>query len=213
MSTLLLMDRHKLHTIQDDIESFIHIVLYHGLRYLKHSQPDLAASILREVFDYETLDPRGGATGGKMKLLMFSTREPLGLDFHFLDHQPLTEWLDSTLDAVKEWIEYSRGQAKRKSSAPSVQLQLRDHGCVSKIFEKHLSASEWPSNDKAMDALQRKGTAQTKSDKRRRDDFDEGEGDSEESVRSSRVSKRSKKNIYQPAYQSSLRHSTTDGSA
>lgn len=42
----------KIHDVQDDMESFFHVALYHGLRYMSHNlDPTELSFVMAHVFD------------------------------------------------------------------------------------------------------------------------------------------------------------------
>jgi len=62
MSILLLEMPNKLQDLQDDLESFIYVVLYHVLWYMIHNKVDNVSPIIERVFnDYTNGTIQGGA--------------------------------------------------------------------------------------------------------------------------------------------------------
>ncbi|KAG5634110.1 hypothetical protein H0H81_003369 [Sphagnurus paluster] len=172
MSCLLLMDHHPVHTIQDDMESFVYVVLYHGLRYLSHNKPKKTLSIMRDIFDYEEYDVDGERTGGSHKKAMIRSFAILEEDFH-LDSKPLDQWLRKMFKMLREWIEFVTPTVEEvdifgdddKSDKPSVptptlsphlsktSVDLSDHTKMAEIFAKALDRGIWPENDAAVDSF------------------------------------------------------------
>ncbi|KAG6823643.1 hypothetical protein H0H87_000609, partial [Tephrocybe sp. NHM501043] len=103
MSSHLLLGTHTIHTIQDDMESFVYVVLYHGLRYLEHNSTWNVPDILNYIFDYERPDKDGMPRGGHHKANLFT--DPyitLGYAFKFYSG-PLNHWWKQMRLAVHEW--------------------------------------------------------------------------------------------------------------
>ncbi|KAG6842702.1 hypothetical protein H0H87_010959, partial [Tephrocybe sp. NHM501043] len=92
MSSFLLKGTHTVHTIQDDMESFVYVVLYHALRYLGHNASSPVPVILAKIFDSEELDNEGIARGGHNKKVLFNDpANILGYGFQF-HSEPLDIW-------------------------------------------------------------------------------------------------------------------------
>lgn len=176
MSIGLLRDRKKQHLPQDDFESFIYVMLYHGLRYLHHSKvgPGLRDTIA-SIFDDAIDNGDGTWSGGSGKVSV--TQEDkghLGDNFRF-DCDPISEWMQEALLAIGEWRTYStKRAASRKSSlipgrhvAPAIDLAtvvFRDHNDLKLLWKGALSMDGWPSNDAAKYQLEPKGTKRTHQD-------------------------------------------------
>ena len=80
------------------MESFVYVVLWLGLLYLKHNQEAELQWIFDEVFDDKQI-MRGN---GKHAMLM--GRAHLSPDFTFLRNEPLTTWINLALDGGKIWL-------------------------------------------------------------------------------------------------------------
>lgn len=157
-----------LHKIQDDMESFVNVVLYHGLRYLDHTNKPRVQWLLSKVFEeYQVDEFDGTITGGYSKAVIF--RAP---DFffrpklHFTNNRPLTIWLKSALPAIGQWHEYKNkiavkgtcwespkrlGRPVREMNESS--MVLRDHDYLCEVWEAALDNPNWPENDEANDNL------------------------------------------------------------
>jgi len=158
ISTLLLRKRGKCHWLQDDLESFVLLVLYHGLRYTRHNKITRLSYIMRQVFD-ESFEDDGFMLGGECKYSMFVAEAFIGEDLAFTDNPALTQWIQSALKAVKQWIIYAKSRlAERRdrpfhpSDGPTEELELRDHEQLAQAFDIALSQS-WPTTDEAVDNL------------------------------------------------------------
>ncbi|KAG6871965.1 hypothetical protein C0992_010030, partial [Termitomyces sp. T32_za158] len=167
MSSLLLAGHHTAHTIQDDMESFVLIVLYHALRYLPHNESESTAFIIDNVFNLQVRLPSGAYKGGDNRMALFLNRAYIGRDFK-LSSPPLQRWVEAAIKAVKEWIdaEFQLGQgiteleideeqadanqgvpalpATSEPPPPKNPSVLSTHDRLAKYFERCLQATDWP---------------------------------------------------------------------
>ncbi|KAG6825497.1 hypothetical protein H0H87_009403 [Tephrocybe sp. NHM501043] len=182
MSSHLLQGTHTIHTIQDDMESFIYVVLYHGLRYLEdngHWHSSVPA-ILDNIFDSEHLGPDGIMRGGQTKLFLFlHPQTVLGHRFQF-HSEPFDIWWNWVHPAVKQWHDHldlelsAKVKRKRTVTHPSAalvhlkplpsspsQLALNTHEHMDVIFKEQLDSS-WPVPERSPnDAAPFSGTPST----------------------------------------------------
>ncbi|KAF8062445.1 hypothetical protein FPV67DRAFT_1783297 [Lyophyllum atratum] len=189
MSCLLLLKKRTIHTIQDDMESFVYIVLYHGLRYFRHSRPHSTKGLLQDIFEYQKTEGDGTIMGGRSKRSMFlEGKTYLGHDFEF-ESKPLDRWNEAAFAAVQEWLEHVAPRAKGSkslltsmagnalppqttlaTSASAAHLHLRNHAAMANLFSHCLSSKDWPEpEDPPVDAFPpsgRKGEASQQSSKR-----------------------------------------------
>lgn len=107
MSVLLLENPDKLQDLQDDIESFVYVVLFHVLRYVNHTQVHKIHSIMEEIFDDCKLDDHGNFTGGRGKRSLLFDSGELGPDFAVVDNTPLQQWLLFAFEAAADWLSYA----------------------------------------------------------------------------------------------------------
>ncbi|TFK45228.1 hypothetical protein OE88DRAFT_1689281 [Heliocybe sulcata] len=70
MSAALLRNPKKVHQVADDLESFVHVLIYESLRYLRHNC-DSVKLVMRQYFDSYDYAPNGEASGGSEKLGAF----------------------------------------------------------------------------------------------------------------------------------------------
>ncbi|KAF8056960.1 hypothetical protein FPV67DRAFT_1430844 [Lyophyllum atratum] len=183
MSCLLLSKQHTIHTIQDDMESFVYIVLYHGLRYFRHNKPNSTKNHMRAIFESQLIEGDGTIVGGKSKRDMFEGKTFLGNGFE-LESRPLDLWKGAAFQAIKEWIEFVDpvvdrkvdqvaallGRAPPTSSTAPVRQLLQDHTSMANMFSRCLASKDWPDpKDPPVDALAptgRKGDSSQQSSKR-----------------------------------------------
>lgn len=106
MSASLLMDSKKLNTLQDDLESFFWLILFHILRYMRHNQPpENLEKTMSDIFDdSENIVPLGQeAQGGKSKFSLLMGDQPLGSDFAVTDNKALSSFFRHARDELTMW--------------------------------------------------------------------------------------------------------------
>lgn len=101
----------KQHVLQDDIESFVWVILFLVLCHTKHSIPlNKLQGIVEDVFDSYRLE-NGVHSGGRPKEhLCSSPFSFLGHGFQVIGNAPLTGLIHGLLSAVAEWHQYARSQ-------------------------------------------------------------------------------------------------------
>jgi hypothetical protein len=188
----------KLHVAQDDTESFVILVLYYGLRYLKHNVFDLKDIMLR-VFDDGNVGPDGYSRGGQGKESLFLRRRHIDTDFHFTENEPLTRWIHYAIDSVGEWQTYLNPPpsrfGRRQEATPMDQLQLRNHQQLIDVWNDVLAMPDWPPKDKTADQCPKTSAGSTVTSKRGNSNHD-GEDDEDEDVPKR---KKSRTNIVPPS--------------
>lgn len=87
MSAFLLENPEKIHRLQDDVESFFWVLLYHASRYLKNSIPvEKLDSMMKRIFDQvDPSFPGREDTGGMGKRNLISSLVPEA--YGFFSHQ------------------------------------------------------------------------------------------------------------------------------
>ena len=160
MSARLLALPHKVHEVQDDMESFIHVQMYHFLRYSQHTLSDSEApsgsnlkELMEDMYHSYTYTRKGFAKGGATKKNLFNGPDGvLGEGFTFTA-SPLTTWFESCAEAASEWLlTMERRWGSRKKPAAD-QLALRNHDALIEIWREALTHSDWPEGDKAIDQV------------------------------------------------------------
>ncbi|KAF8072153.1 hypothetical protein FPV67DRAFT_1748840 [Lyophyllum atratum] len=155
MSCLLLMDRHKPHTIQDDIESFVHLILYHSIRYLRHTKSHTVRALLSKIFDDVYQEDDGSQVGGISKKSLFRDKEKFKpfKNFQLMNNAPLNAWIYDALYTVDEWIKEVDSDGVKMEDSELANLRLYDHQYMAEQFASCLQQQGWPSGDKAVDYL------------------------------------------------------------
>ncbi|KAG6874747.1 hypothetical protein C0992_006736 [Termitomyces sp. T32_za158] len=152
MSCLLLSRHHDndTRTIQDDMESFIHVMLYFGLRYLKHNYARNVPVLLGRIFDDEDTDKNGLLVGGTGKKLFFTAwQKRLGMNFKFLS-SPFQRWFEWAVRAANQWIDHCELLAEVEvgtTEAAEPQLQFSDHSNMAQEFLECLNSKDWPTDE------------------------------------------------------------------
>ncbi|KAG6886816.1 hypothetical protein C0995_004313 [Termitomyces sp. Mi166 len=162
MSSLLLEKHHSIHMIQDDMESFIYVMLYFGLRYLEHNSRICVSDLLARIFDDKGPNQDGFAIGGMMKIGLFTSRTFLGTDFKF-SAEPFQAWWEWAFYAVRQWIKHSDPPSKRPLSelelsllgpqpepkrVAETDLLIYDHSKMAEAFFKCVTILEWPTDER-----------------------------------------------------------------
>ncbi|KAJ3504553.1 hypothetical protein NLJ89_g7876 [Agrocybe chaxingu] len=168
ISGRLLIDPFRLHTLQDDLESFFHLVLYYALRYLPHNLGLLNLKVLIDqlFLEYEWNEVIRQYVGGKGKFLMildgFSS-----LNVRFMDNKPLAKWLRDALGCLTEFYQYCINMASqitedqddeplpsdeslrvppsRLVPPPPATIRLHNHDHFVSLFKTALATPGWPS--------------------------------------------------------------------
>ncbi|KAG5640960.1 hypothetical protein DXG03_006534 [Asterophora parasitica] len=153
MSSLVLANRKKgtfkVHTIQDDMESFVHVLLYFCLRYFPHNKPVDTLQITDDIFRYSTMNANGVVAGGETKRSMFLNKGHIG--------PRLPQWLefaDPEPDMLAE-VESDPPLApmSKDTSNPPDDILLRNHDYLANLFQETLDLSGWPVEDVPFDCL------------------------------------------------------------
>jgi hypothetical protein len=203
----------------------VHIVLYHGIRYLPHNRSSSIKEILSSVFD-EARVIDGRILGGQGKEVMFNSRTHIG-DLEFETNGPLTSWVEYALLASKEWIDHVGPELRRHvkpefdfdeeteqsqliptAQTPPKPLRFKDHSGLERVWEKALALNAWPLADGAVDRLPQDSAPDlvANASTSKKHPRDENESDVPEGSSASRRS-RGERSIGSFAYSS-----TTDGS-
>ncbi|CAA7269054.1 unnamed protein product [Cyclocybe aegerita] len=122
MSGLLLVNPYKLHTLQDDLESFFHVILYYSLQYFPHDKQsgevqDIIVKIFKQC-EYETFTGLYTGGTGKQNMILFENAFD-GLTL--TNNGPLSEWIRSALNALGDFYSYlsSLQRQHRAASSPA----------------------------------------------------------------------------------------------
>ncbi|KZT18470.1 hypothetical protein NEOLEDRAFT_1045978, partial [Neolentinus lepideus HHB14362 ss-1] len=62
MSAALLISPSKIHEVSDDLESFVHVLVYESVRFLKHDCQSVE-QVMKRFFDYYEYESDGEAAG------------------------------------------------------------------------------------------------------------------------------------------------------
>jgi len=163
MSAKLLRDPKKTNELNDDIESFVYVVVYTVLRYTRHNKLDVLSKLLHTIFEHkEKID--GDICGGSGKVIIGEILQ----GWEIPGNQPLQIWLEKATSAVTEWIlhdpialddisNHRRRASSRIKEKAKPKPRLADHAYLLTLFQEVLldqpHASEWPTDDISHDYL------------------------------------------------------------
>ncbi|KAK0494682.1 hypothetical protein EDD18DRAFT_1175629 [Armillaria luteobubalina] len=178
MSIALLDQTTKKHEPQDDFESFIYVMLYHGLSYLAHNQ---ARSGLRNlmifIFDVGIDVGDGQWCGGAAKTALVHSLKPLRPDFRF-ESSPFNFWIRQMLTATGQWqIVRTQTRTLPEDNAftllevPTIdpkKATFYDHSRLESFWKKVLEMDGWPTNDEATYQLEPSSTKRSHEDNTQR---------------------------------------------
>jgi len=109
MSGILLRTPTKSHDLQDDLESFFHVVLYFTLRYLPHDMVEGLPKLMGDLFEGHSYTSNGQVIGGEFKMVLFTAPGTVlykaGGRFQFTENPALSQWLFKSLRGFKQWYD------------------------------------------------------------------------------------------------------------
>ncbi|KAA1467193.1 hypothetical protein DENSPDRAFT_832184 [Dentipellis sp. KUC8613] len=194
MSRALLTDKPKksVHELRDDLESIFWLLTYYVLRYqpvVARELPGLNAD-LTTVFDQNHKGGDGRIYGGKGKKSY--------LRQGVLDHADLKEVLHPAADGLLHdlrliFYKLYEDPEDHPEDVAGAKTSLENIDAVRCIFEERLGQQDWPTDDKAVDPLEGKGSESTADvqsiAEAEEDDYEEPEP---ESTTGSNLGKRSR---------------------
>ncbi|KAK0492220.1 hypothetical protein EDD18DRAFT_1465425 [Armillaria luteobubalina] len=143
-STRLLNCPSEINELQDDLESFIHVVMYHGLRYIRHNKVDRLPGMLYEIYDsVQRHDGEAQGGLGKRRLFVSGGVEVLGPEFAFSKCHALNGWFVRAMDLAWRWISYADGKG---TPLPE---EMRTHQGLFDVWDEILQGAGWPDVDNA----------------------------------------------------------------
>lgn len=172
-SSRLLSITGKEHVVQDDLESFIHVVLYYGLRYLNHNEVDNLKATMWMIFERCYTLSDGSSSGGSGKAVMFYSRMHIPHGFAFTGNAPMTAWLNTVIKAVRQLLVYHDNLNNALEAASSTDpllrellmeigststtsfddLYLRTHDSMADWWRVTLAKPGWPTDESPHDQL------------------------------------------------------------
>ncbi|KIJ13561.1 hypothetical protein PAXINDRAFT_13524 [Paxillus involutus ATCC 200175] len=177
MSAMLLRNPGMKHTLQDDIESFLHVLVWASIKYVPATNAYSAeerGSDLRRIFDAIDFVKDGAAIGGTIKSAAFAAgtypppnfkpKRPsplLGLLEAFSSPfksryiaKPPTEEERARVERVGDWTDKEFRRLSDKVSQYDEDMTiLKTSEWFIKTLEKALQTDGWPSDDKAEKGL------------------------------------------------------------
>ncbi|CAA7269097.1 unnamed protein product [Cyclocybe aegerita] len=161
LSARLLKNPLKIHSVQDDLESFFFLVLYYSIRYIPNDQgiqelKELHAELFEECRWRSAI---GQYVGGQGKFFMI-TEGYHSLSVDFMDHKPLQKWLRSALRCIARFywycidVERKHFEEHKDEALPvprvlvpplPATILLHNHEYFSSLFKTALEAPGWAS--------------------------------------------------------------------
>ncbi|KAK0205482.1 hypothetical protein DFS33DRAFT_1383396 [Desarmillaria ectypa] len=91
---MLLENPLKANDLQDDLESFVHVIMYRDLHCVQHNKVAELLDLIRQIYDLVLPNWSGNAQGGHGKRLLMATAGLTvpGEDFSFTISIPLNSW-------------------------------------------------------------------------------------------------------------------------
>ena len=146
LSAMLCHVPRKKHQLQDDLESFIHVVMYTALRYMHntYSQQVLADQI-------ETL--YNSARPHKTVMLFFGLACFVCIPFVLPDAPPLVKWIEQACMFGRQWLESPHSLATTDPITEKTTLEmpgpvptdisLHNHDAMLQLWKSALESEDW----------------------------------------------------------------------
>ncbi|KAK0481370.1 hypothetical protein IW261DRAFT_1606689 [Armillaria novae-zelandiae] len=147
MSIALLRDMTKRHEPHDDFESFVYVMLFYGLCYLRHNRLDSALSNTISAIFNDAVDVEDGKEGGDSKVALTIGLGRLGRKFRF-DCDPFDSWIKYALGMTSKWQYHLYPPSGEETPAVDT-LKFSNHSGLRLLWKKILAINEWPSADEA----------------------------------------------------------------
>ncbi|KAH7920188.1 hypothetical protein BV22DRAFT_1098583 [Leucogyrophana mollusca] len=167
MSARILQNPKKIHEVQDDIESFVHVLLYVALCYTAHTitAPHVGlGDIIARLFHQATQLQDGTYTGGDGKYIGFMQKlVPTQVVF---ECTPIQQLVSRLVSFVQEWLKYCEALEQDQAQSPSDDgipvfslkpttrqtlddIILKDHELTDQLFASVLALPEvkWPQTE------------------------------------------------------------------
>jgi len=158
MSARLLLNPHKPHELQDDLESFFFVVLFNALRYTKHNLVSAGTSKpfffldSFEAFFAGRVEDDGTAVGGMAKADLFLTEGQTLKNIKMIPlkfaSKPLQKWYRAQLLPFGQWYRHHRQQEDPDLSEDDEDLVkeedilLLNHGNIARDWKQVLDQAE-----------------------------------------------------------------------
>ena len=149
----------KVHEFRDDLELFLHVLLYHSIRYIKHDAShffEISSTVYRH-FDSTFRDNLQQTRGGEGKRDYFNYALPAPLGYatisKFLHPAHATLIDDLQILFVPLYTRMERNLGKLYPSKDNALKQLVSSEKYLQIFKEHLGKDGWPTHNKSCDML------------------------------------------------------------
>ena len=149
----------KVHEFRDDLELFLHVLLYHSIRYIKHDASHFfeISSTVYCHFDSTFRDNVQQTHGGEGKWDYFNYAPPAPLGYatisKFLHPVHATLIDDLQILFVPLYTRMERNLGKLYPSKDNALKQLVSSEKYLQIFKEHLGKDGWPTHNKSCDML------------------------------------------------------------
>jgi hypothetical protein len=162
MSIKISGHRKKLHQLQDDLESFVHVLVYTSLRYC---QSNINEAPLRRIFT-KAFGPYD-CSADKYHLYM-DPDEWFKIELRFSGLMPLTDWIVKAMRHVQEWTRSPYAKMKLpdgptgadeldesarpyrsiyQASDDTTTPEFRNHAALKNLWEECLQKERWKGLD------------------------------------------------------------------
>ena len=136
----------KKRQLQDDLESFLYVVLYTALRYMPNGYTERLKLLYMKMGELFSAEP-----SMKSRALQIGFAEYMGGKLDLPHAPPLVTWIEKTRDLVDEWLRspYSIADLKTKSTTfenpgpvPS-HIGLHNHDALLRLCDSMLEPELW----------------------------------------------------------------------
>ena len=146
LSTRLCRFGRKKHQLQDDLESFVHVVMYTTLRYMrnKYTQAQLQQG-MKSLYDE--------SSNQKPAMFLDGLDQHMGSELVLPDAPPLVRWIAMACDLVKEWLSstYSKVSIDTRTQATILlasgpvpdTIRFHDHTALLELWKSTLDSEDW----------------------------------------------------------------------
>ncbi|KAJ7577491.1 hypothetical protein C8J56DRAFT_1061150 [Mycena floridula] len=144
MSSRLLDNLNKRPELQDDLEAFVHVMLYVSFCYLK---TDSTQNQLLYFLDRLYND----TTSSKNKRWFLDCPQFCGKDINFIDSPSMTRWIKRACALADGWIKYCRGRTVKPEDI-AFNVGFQSHEAMLRLWDKALcEVLHDPREDQAFD--------------------------------------------------------------
>ena len=146
LSAMLCHVPRKKHQLQDDLESFIHVVMYTALRYMRNTYSQQVLANQMEAL-YDNAKPH------KPSMFFFGLADFMSSPFVLPDAPPLVKWIEEVCVFANQWLvcPYSRATIdpitqKTMLVMPGpvpTDISLHNHDAMLQLWKSALESEDW----------------------------------------------------------------------